>query len=518
MKNLPRSVINIGGRVSNIEIQFEESDNEVQIWNFMVDNSFKVNPLIAIFATCTIFLIIFLIVLRKENAKNPGLAFCMCAIVLGVCMMLMEPSYIVGWDEQIHYRKAYSMGISDKKTAMSQAGDYIVGEAHNLNTYGAPSQESMEERVDIIRMFNGMERNDGVIPLDSDIQISSAGYIFQALFMKIGMILHMPFYVMWLLGKLANVLVYAVVVGFAVHIIPIGKRLLIVIGLMPVMLFQATTYTYDVTVIAFLILGSSILVKEVIYCESKFTYRWRVLMIACFIFGCLPKAVYAPLILGGLLLGKDKFYSDKDRKIFKGALLVIFVGLIASFVLPTMLAPDQVTDTRGGATDGGRQIRYVLGQPFAYATILIRKVLETLPGYIMGEDVLTPFAYYGTGRQSVFYSALLIGATLTDSYSEGKKRVLGKKERIGFMVLICLVVVLIWTALYLSYTPVGDSSIAGVQARYYLPFLLLFYLCFQSEKIKNHFSVERYQMCIMMSSSLLLMLQMFQLIVMNKCL
>lgn len=29
--------------------------------------------------------------------------------------------------------------------------------------------------------------------------------------------------------------------------------------------------------------------------------------------GCLPKAVYAPLILCMLLLGEEKFYSKKDK-------------------------------------------------------------------------------------------------------------------------------------------------------------------------------------------------------------
>ena len=44
---------------------------------------------------------------------------------------------------------------------------------------------------------------------------------------------------------------------------------------------------------------------------------------------------------------------------------------------------------------------------------------------------------------------------------------------IAFTVLIFIIVVLIWTAMYLAFTPVGQKAIVGVQARYYLPILWL---------------------------------------------
>lgn len=132
--------------------------------------------------------------------------------------------------------------------------------------------------------------------------------------------MHLPFYFQWLLGKLGNLLLYAVVMSFAIAILPIGKRLLMVIGMMPELIFQGTVYTYDIWVVAFLVIGSSILIREHVNKTEKFEYKWRILMIACFVLGCLPKAVYAPLILSGLFLGKDKFYSKRDEYIFKGGI------------------------------------------------------------------------------------------------------------------------------------------------------------------------------------------------------
>lgn len=41
------------------------------------------------------------------------------------------------------------------------------------------------------------------------------------------------------------------------------------------------------------------------------------------------------------------------------------------------------------------------------------------------------------------------------------------------VVILIAVIVLIWLSMYLSFTPVGQNTIAGVQARYYLPLLYL---------------------------------------------
>ena len=514
-KDMPRSVVNIGANVSEIEMIFENVDDDIEVWNFQIDNSLKVNPLIAIFIAATVFLISFLIILRKENATHPALAFIICSFILGICMLLMEPPYIVGWDEQIHYQRAYSM-FARESTTLTKAGDFQIGEAYWLDSSAIPAQESIEERIDMIRILNNMGNEQGTIYVEKIIQPNSIGYVFQALFLKIGNMLHLPFYVVWLMGKFANILLYTVIVGIAIYIIPVAKRLLIVLGLMPLTIFQSTTYTYDITVISFIVLGSAILVKELICQDLVLRYRWRIIMIGSFIIGCLPKAVYAPLILGTLFLEREKFYSKKDQKIFRGILLIVFLGLIISIAIP-MMTPDQLSDARGGNTNGIEQIGYILHQPVAYAIILFNNVLKAFQSHFMGADVLNSFAYFGIGRTSTFCTALLIGTTLTDSYSNEKRKALDTKTKIGIMVLITATIVLIWTALYVSYTEVASSSIAGVQARYYLPFLLLFYLCFHSEKIKSTFSLEKYQMCIMLSSNLLVFIQIYQVLFVSKC-
>ena len=50
--------------------------------------------------------------------------------------------------------------------------------------------------------------------------------------------------------------------------------------------------------------------------------------------------------------------------------------------------------------------------------------------------------------------------------------VLEKKYKISLGVILFVVLGLIWSALYLSYSPVGATHISGVQPRYYYPLML----------------------------------------------
>ena len=47
-----------------------------------------------------------------------------------------------------------------------------------------------------------------------------------------------------------------------------------------------------------------------------------------------------------------------------------------------------------------------------------------------------------------------------------------KKYKLSLGAILFVVLGLIWSALYLSYSPVGSTHISGVQARYYYPLLL----------------------------------------------
>ena len=502
-----RSVVNIKGTVSKIEIKVPSENSELVLYNFVIDNEFSWNPWIAATVCGAAFVILFFIVFRKENAKHPGVATGISLLVLGMCLLVLQPPYCSGWDEQIHVTRSYYLAVTGDQQGTPNIFSYLITYAPWLNEH---PDITMEERVDLIKTMNSLGEAYGA-PVDVRCEgMSTVGYIFQAGAMTVGKFLGLPFYIIWLMGKFANLALYAIGMGIAVAIVPFGKRLLMVVAHFPIMIFLSTIYTYDVTVNIFIILAICIWLRELVNKNQVFEYKWRIAFVVCLVIGCMPKAVYAPLILCALLLPSSKFKSQKDAYISKGLIILVFLMLMSTFVMPTVSSPSSGGDGRGGDTSVATQMSYVLGQPFAYAVVLLKNIFDTAVNYTFG-TLMSDFAYWGAASQPVLFSILLAGTLMTDSYAEeGKRIALNIKEKIVAFFAIAFTVALIWTALYLSFTEVGETTIAGVQARYYLPFIFLFYVLFKPKKIKSEFKVENYQMTVMLIASGLFVWQLIQ--------
>ena len=67
-----------------------------------------------------------------------------------------------------------------------------------------------------------------------------------------------------------------------------------------------------------------------------------------------------------------------------------------------------------------------------------------------------------------------------------------KTIRISSALATMAAVILVWLAMYLTFTPIGDSSIQGVQARYFLPLFLPFAYVIYNKKIQVNISKLHY--------------------------
>lgn len=127
--------------------------------------------------------------------------------------------------KQIHYTTAYELGVTKEGEHATRAQDYMYVNAPKINNVTYNTNESIEERLDMMRLMGRRQFEQGAVTDNYTIQLSSVGYVLQALGLKIGNMLHLTDYICWILGKFMNVLLYAVVMGIAVHIVPVGKRL-----------------------------------------------------------------------------------------------------------------------------------------------------------------------------------------------------------------------------------------------------------------------------------------------------
>lgn len=513
-----RSVINIGNDVSKISVEIADVNTELKIGNFIIDNAFKCNPIIAALVSICVFVFAFLFIFREENARFPAVATFLCILVVGVGMIVFQPPYCTSWDEQIHFSNSYNMAVVPRDQGTPNVVRYLRDNAPWLNQHQVCS--TIEERLDLIEVMNQKGEEYGQPVELYELQMSSVGYIFQAAFITVGRFLQLPFYLVWILGKFSNVLLYAFGMSVAVAITPIGKRLLSVISLIPTFVFISASYTYDVTVTVFITIAICIWIREVVYIDQPFTTKWRLAYFICMIIGCMPKAVYAPLLLCVLLLPKSKFGTLKEQWHFRIGVVLCGILLLSTFVLPTLLSSSGVQgDMRGGGdVSVSGQMQYVLGQPIAYAQVLFENVFGTFTHMVAG-DWLSSFAYLGGFLHRGLCFALLVGVGLTDTYAiSTRKEELSCRNKTISLISVCLTIILIWTALYLSFTEVGETVVAGVQGRYYFPFFFLLYLCFRSNKIKNKFPLPKYQTLVMVMANGVLLYSVYSVIFTKSCL
>ena len=149
---------------------------------------------------------------------------------------------------------------------------------------------------------------------------------------------------------------------FAIRILRKGKILMALIGLLPTTIFTASTISYDPVVTSFIMLGMSYVINNMIYddCNGRW---WQFALAACAMgYGCLAKAVYAPLMLMALFIPKSHFRDDRTRRIVEGGFISAMILLILTFILPLLIGRSG-GDPRGGDTSNAGQLQMVLSHP-----------------------------------------------------------------------------------------------------------------------------------------------------------
>nr|WP_244093446.1 MULTISPECIES: DUF2142 domain-containing protein [Blautia] len=397
------------------------------------------------------------------------------------------------WDEQIHFGNAYSLAFG-RNVEWTEAAELTKnGETVTCNTKAefAELRAYLNEKNDTVVYT---EQKESLIPA-----YSSLAYIPQAIFINIASILKTSFSVLYALGKIGNLLIYILVMFWAIKLAKRKKLFLIFVALMPTPLFLAASYTYDTIVFSFITLACVLWANE-LYNES-INIRKIIGMVLLFAIGCFSKAVYIPMILIMLILPIASTKKKKDRIIVWTMILCITCLVMLTFVLPTLtstMAGDLSFggDSRGGATSVVGQLVSMVKHPMASIKLMVKSIFELdnfrnlgypeADNYFFGNLMFLNFANLGilTDKWSCVIIVLAGMLLLTpDQQNIRYERKLSIMDKIIIAIAVIGTIGFIWLALYLSFTPVGETHISGVQARYYLPLLYLGALIFNGKRI-----------------------------------
>lgn len=482
---------NLNKKVTSIEITLNKVE-DAELTAVSCSNRFEVNNYRVLFFLVE-FSLLYCLLFEKKIYKKLEWLFVVYALIFGLLLIFYAQPVKNSWDEQIHFGNAYSLAFG-RNVEWTEAAELTKnGETVTCNTKAefAELRAYLNEKNDTVVYT---EQKESLIPA-----YSSLAYIPQAIFINIASILKTSFSVLYALGKIGNLLIYILVMFWAIKLAKRKKLFLIFVALMPTPLFLAASYTYDTIVFSFITLACVLWANE-LYNES-INIRKIIGMVLLFAIGCFSKAVYIPMILIMLILPIASTKKKKDKIIVWTMILCITCLVMLTFVLPTLtstMAGDLSFggDSRGGATSVVGQLVSMVKHPMASIKLMVKSIFELdnfrnlgypeADNYFFGNLMFLNFANLGilTDKWSCVIIVLAGMLLLTpDQQNIRYERKLSIMDKIIIAIAVIGTIGFIWLALYLSFTPVGETHISGVQARYYLPLLYLGALIFNGKRI-----------------------------------
>lgn len=417
---------------------------------------------------CTLvalFLLILMITVSWENAaRRVETIFVIVALIMGVLCIEVTPSRVgVSWDDEVHY--ARTLEISNVLNGIMYVADVKNIDEYGINIYGYTGYDretDIKYETELESLYASKELREHEF---TKYGVRSVSYIPAAMGIIIARGLSFSYVNVFNMGRLVNLLCYIFLIYCAIKRIKHGKVLVATIGLIPTTIFMAASYSYDWWVTGFTILGFSYFFAEL---QEDATLKSKniVIMVGAIVLGCMPKAIYFPILFPLLFLPKRKFKTTKQRALYY--LFIVGGGLllVASFMLPMLIKGAGTGDSRGGeAVNATEQIKYILNNPVTFAKTLF-VFLKTYISVGNAGPMLQRFAYVGEGKfYGIICLMLPVVAFLDRGDSKGNYTVTRCAGIIGCAVAITLSSV----ALYISFTAVGASTVAGMQGRYLVP-------------------------------------------------
>lgn len=305
------------------------------------------------------------------------------------------------------------------------------------------------------------------------------------------------------------------------------------ISLMPTVLFQGAMYTYDGLIYAFLTLGCVLWKNEYDAKQEKLNWRRALGIVFCIVVGSFSKAVYIPLILGLLLFPHTKFVNKKTERAFKTGIFLVFLLMMWTFVMPAIsnVVAGNLSyggDSRGGDTSTVRQMLSMLSHPISSIKLVVGSIIslenfrnvgrESWDNVIASNLIFLNFAAKGllSAKWSIYLLPLL-GMLFFVPSEEDREGMFSVKEKIVQILILLSILALIWVALYLSFTPVGQEGIEGVQARYYLPLMLPFAYVTWSNCFQSNMKMITYRRIALTFVNVFMFQCIYQLFLVAKC-
>jgi len=442
---------------------------------------FVVPLTIIIFAIVDLTLIVsfYFIFIKKETLEK---IFIIIVLFCGMCyMILFTPGNIP--DDTTHIRN--TLGFSSILMSKGTREDIVIRESENFIGDTQPSIKTLNNYRKMINLCDN-DNNYVKTGINLSVDFNVISYLPGILLVSLCRILSINGILTIYVARLGNLIIYAVASFYAIKKIPIFKSAMFVISLLPMVIHQCSSLSYDTIILssAWLVIGYGF---DFVYGKSKIK---KVDMLIYIFASCIlitqKSGIYFLLNLIPILINKSRIPDRKERLLIK--VILICPWIITMVGLPILLNNNPAIKSTSKANivawanQEGYSLAYFITHIKETVMLFIRTIVKKFDHYIF-----TTLGQY-LGSLNLFLSRNIFVLWLVTLFASGFKtrdddRDVPIIHRILYLFIFFAVCGASMLAMAFAFTPVGWPTIEGVQGRYFLPVILLLVIIIRNKKI-----------------------------------
>ena len=431
------------------------------IWFFMPGGNFNKHIIIYCMIVMAVLSFILIIYLSKKM-EFYKFSF-ICIFLLGILSLFIQPILNIP-DEATHYARA----------EMVSRGEFFVD-------YQEQSHETIQATYDLMNVrqktysdskIQGMKINYDTASIEHVASANlSISYIPQALGIIIAKVFNLDLiWSMWL-GRMLNLICYSLMVGLSLKLADKLQIPLFFVATFPMSIQQAASLSPDAIING----GTFLLVGYFIYLYRKDFISWKNLFVFVILGLLVITSKVTNVFWGGLilLLPLERNWKINKSIFVKLFFVIIFILCGGIFYIYTTQFP--IPDVQRVYLDSvgansAEQIRYIMTHTLEWMHNFGISLIENCSSYV---SMLNSYGWLNYG-----YSL----STIVMLIMFGKMCFQQEGLNLSYLNKILLILMIIGNycftclALYITWTPVGSSTIDGVQGRYFIPLIAVLVL------------------------------------------
>lgn len=315
---------------------------------------------------------------------------------------------------------------------------------------------------------------------------SPIAYLPGAMISIIARITSMPMLLFYLLGKLFTFIIGSIMCYYAIKIVPYFKKIFFIVPLLPIFFQQSAGYCMDWLTNSTFILSLAFLLKK-IYGKDKINKKDILIIVLLMTLLSFCKFGYFPIALLILLIPSKKFKDENKKLLIIKKTLIISIPILLSILV-------NIVVSRLGYVPGAPSSRdtipisTIFSEPVNIFSMVIetfktRLDLDFFRGLVDGFGWSTVWA-----NDLILFLSMSMLMLIVLCKDENNKK-LTKKQFIVILISFVIICAIVYGAMLFGWTIKGDTSIDGLQPRYFIPAIMLLYILLQSDfisiKVKN---------------------------------